>query len=236
MPLECENCGLAGIAETAKYCPRCAASLNREMVSCPPSGKGRRTGSVLKGIFVFLMIPVFVFAVGYLKPPRFNSVKPEKIVRNDLKTGAEAGHGNIRTRWNYEKYPDEKGTGQVSTASVVSRNTVEFKSSDQGAQHAVLTLHKHPKYGNEVILSIEKGRFLVGASGAYSNVCFDNNPVIEFSIEQARDNKSTHVVLKGYDEFVTEMKKSSKVKIEMPFKDEGTHVFEFIVAGLKNFD
>ncbi len=236
MPLVCDKCGLAGIAEVAKYCPRCSTALKKDAASSHSSKVERISGSVMKAILVFLVIPSFLLAVGFLKPPRFIRVTAKQVARNNLTTSAVPGNGIKKTRWNYESYPDKKGGGQILAATLVSRNTVEFNSPYEGAQHATLTLFKHPKYGNEVLLSIEKGRFLTGVPGAYGNVRFDNRPVIEFPIEAPADHKLTHVVLKGYDEFVTEMKNSSKIRIEVPFKDEGTHVFEFNVAGLKSLE
>ncbi|NTW83733.1 MAG: hypothetical protein HGB36_10275 [Chlorobiaceae bacterium] len=236
MPLVCDKCGLADIAEVAKYCPRCSTALKKDALSSLSSKGDRKSGSVMKTVLLFLVIPSFILAVGLLRPPGLVRVAVKKVVLDNVTTSAVPGNGIIRTKWNYDSYPDQKGRGQILTATLVSRNTVEFNFPYDGAQHATLTLYKHPKYGKEVLLSIEKGRFLTGVPGAYGNVCFDNKPVIEFPIEAPADHRPTHVVLKGYDEFVNEMKKSSKIRIEVPFKDEGTHVFEFSVAGLKSFD
>ncbi len=66
----------------------------------------------------------------------------------------------LGSHWNYVAREDKMTGGTTYTASVSSSNTVNFGFPYGGEQNAHLTLRSDPKYGEDIIFSIEKGQIL----------------------------------------------------------------------------
>ena len=84
-------------------------------------------------------------------------------------------------KWNYSESTDEMGRGEVQIAFVRSSNTISLDSPYQGDQHATLSLRKHPKYGNDVYISIDKGQLLDSDYNEKTEVRFISASVISSS-------------------------------------------------------
>jgi hypothetical protein len=137
--------------------------------------------------------------------------------------------------WRYTEEADEMGRGRIKRASITSINTVSLKSPYEGPQHAKLWLRKHPRLGESVALSIERGQFLAGVYRLQLLVRFDDNAPLTFYADEPESLSTTTVFIDEYPKFLKYLKLSKKVKIEAPFYDEGRKVFEFDVEGL-NWD
>jgi hypothetical protein len=135
--------------------------------------------------------------------------------------------------WTYFESDYEMGRGKIKQAGTKSTNTLSFNFPYQGPQQGVLGLRIHPKYGKDVILSIEKGQFLTGIDGCNVLVRFDDDQPITFWAKPAADHSTTMVFLNNYQQFVTNLKRAKKVKIEAPYYQEGNQILEFNVDGLK---
>lgn len=135
--------------------------------------------------------------------------------------------------WVYEESADPMGRGTIKTAVVVSTNEVSFGFPYEGAQKAVLMLRRHPKHGKDIILKIEKGQFIVGVDGCTVEIKFDNGKPRTYWANEPADYDTTVLFIRGYDRFVAAARKAKKVSIEVGFYQEGQHVFEFNIPGLK---
>jgi hypothetical protein len=140
---------------------------------------------------------------------------------------------SLGLKWAYSEAPDEMGRGAIKWAMVNSLNEVEFDFPYKGSQRARLELRKHPKYGRDVILSIERGQFLCGIDGCVISVRFDQGKAQTYSVLEPADNRTTSLFVQNYDRFVTNLRKANKVYIEAQFYQEGHRVFEFDTSGLK---
>jgi hypothetical protein len=96
-----------------------------------------------------------------------------------------------------------------------------------------LSLRTHPRYGNDVILNIERGQFLCGYSGCSVSVRFDDKPPRRFSASEVADHSTTTLFIGNFNSFLSETKKAKTIHIEALFFSQGSRVFEFDVAGLK---
>lgn len=101
-----------------------------------------------------------------------------------------------------------------------------------GAQRATLILRKHPRYGKDVILTIERGQFLCSFDGCNVMVKFDEHKPLRFSASEPSDHSTTVIFINDYAGFVARAKKSKKIYIEAQFFQEGARVFEFTSKGL----
>jgi hypothetical protein len=136
-------------------------------------------------------------------------------------------------RWQYFEESDGMGRGTVKRAVIYSLNNVEFDFPYQGPQRAALELRIHPRYGHDVILSIQKGQFFCSSLNCRVAVRFDNNKVQHFPTVRPADHSTTVLFLRNYSKFIAAARKSKKVRIEAQFFRQGTRVFEFDISGLK---
>jgi len=137
-------------------------------------------------------------------------------------------------KWNYQNSKEKMGRGTIKNAYVKSLNTLSFDFPYQGQQHATLQLRKHPKFGRDVIISIDKGQFLCNSyRGCKVSVRFDNGKPIRYNAVEPSDHSSTYIFIRNYKSFVSRAKKSKKIYIEAEFFQEGYRVMEFNSEGLK---
>ena len=125
------------------------------------------------------------------------------------------------------------GRGTKKYAFVKSTNHLSFDFPYQGLQRATLQLRKHPKYGKDVILNIEKGQFLCSYDGRKVSVRFDNGKPLTYRATEPSDNSSNTIFINNYKSFVSRAKKSKKIYIESEFYQAGFKVMEFNSEGLK---
>jgi len=138
------------------------------------------------------------------------------------------------TNWRYFGEMDPVSGIREWVASTESLNTVNFDRPYQGAQRATLTLRKHPRYGNNVILQIERGQFTAGLSGVQVVVRFDDGKAINFWADGPADHSTTTLFIGDYSKFVEALRKAKLVRISTSIYQEGEPVFEFNVAGFEH--
>lgn len=135
-------------------------------------------------------------------------------------------------QWTYDVREDRMTGGATRHAYVLSTNTVSFGSPYDGAQHGRLSLRIDPKYGRDVIFSIERGQLLCRS---YEDcdvlVRFDEGKPERFSAIGPADNSSETVFIRNYDRFLGKLRKAKIVRLSLNVYQEGSPVFEFDVSG-----
>ncbi|VVP71478.1 cytochrome d ubiquinol oxidase subunit II [Pseudomonas fluorescens] len=135
--------------------------------------------------------------------------------------------------WDYKTSQDSMSQKPITTAFIRSTNRLSFDFPYGGAQQAMLQLRKHPRWGQDVILQIQKGQFICNSyNGCSVSVRFGNGKPKQFSAGEPSDNDSTYVFIQGYNSFVSELRKVDKIYIEAQFYKEGNRTMEFAVDGL----
>ena len=109
----------------------------------------------------------------------------------------------------------------------------EMSHAHTRARSGLLELRIHPRYGKDVILSIEHGQFLCGIDPCNVIVRFDQGAPQTYTALRPADHSTTVLFIRNYDRFLANLRKSRQVYIEAQFYQEGPRVFEFDVAGLK---
>ncbi len=183
-----------------------------------------------KNLGLYIMLPALGVILGGLvifgatAPSALKEAKPQQEEREAEPLGL---------RWSYEESPDTMGRGTIKTASIRSLKEFQFGFPYQGAQRARLQLRVHPKYGKDVILSIERGQFLCGIDSCNVGVRFDEGKTQTYTAVEPADHRTTALFLRNYDRFLANARKSKKAYVEAEFYQEGPRVFEFDIAGLK---
>ena len=133
--------------------------------------------------------------------------------------------------WHYSHSDYEMSKGRIHQATTVSSNTVDFGFPYSGSQRGTLFLRTHPKHGKDIILSIERGQFLVRSyEDSTALVRFDDGDPITYKVVGAEDHSTTTLFFRDYQGFVSRMLKSKRVRISVPVYQQGSPVFEFDVS------
>ncbi|MBI6882594.1 hypothetical protein [Pseudomonas putida] len=135
--------------------------------------------------------------------------------------------------WRYLESKDEMTQKTVTKALVDSSSTLSFGFPYSGIQRATLQLRKHPRWGSDVIIQIEKGQFLCNDyDGCSVTVRFGSGKPQRFSAVGPDDNDTTYIFLQNYSSFVSQMRKVDEVVIEAKFYQEGNRAMKFATDDL----
>jgi hypothetical protein len=159
---------------------------------------------------------------------------PEAAAAKTLleKVSAQVETQRVARLWRYLVSEDAMAGKPVKQALIESKNKFAFDFPYAGAQNGTLILRKHPRYGSDVILQIERGQFLCSYGGCSVTVRFDSRPAMQFSAAEPESNDSTTLFIQGYSRFLGELRRSKKVAIEAKFFQQAPVVMEFEVGGL----
>lgn len=210
-------------------CKECGQPMSSSARVCPHCGKQRpstaKTGCAWI-IVVFGVALIWGIWKGASEPtPTTSRASSAEVLPSAVAVASEP------QGWDYRGSSDSMSGKPIRSASVVSQNTVDFSFPYAGAQHGTLIVRKHPRFGNDVIFTIERGQFGCGIDGCTILVRFDDGKAERFTGNVPDDNSTTGVFLSPAAGFVARMRKAKVVRVESSFYQEGRQVFTFDVAG-----
>jgi len=224
--IKCKECG-AQISSKATVCPKCGISFN--------SSKGCGSTIALLIYIILLGIILPIYLIQYLFDDEKNSPDKTEISKNytPIVESQKTTQSLVSvSQWLYSHSDDAMAKNAVHQAYVSSSNTVNLSFPYEGNQHGTLLLRTHPRYGKDVIFSIEKGQILCHSyEDCIVLVRFDDNKAVNFSAASAADNSTETIFIRNYKRFVEKMLKSKKVRIEVNIYQQGAPIFEFDVSG-----
>ena len=133
-------------------------------------------------------------------------------------------------QWRYEDDVDQMSGKKASFASVQSDNSLNLAFPYNGENRGRLTVRRHPKYGIDVVVSVEKGQILCPTyNGCAVMVRFDINKPERFSAVGPADHSSESVFLINKARFISAAKKSKRILVQIPMFHQGEQVLEFSV-------
>ena len=228
---------------TAKTCKKCGLQVSARATRCQHCHpEKKRTGCLIKlGIGILLFTAASIM-LSHCDPPAPKvpatlpapqpTQSPTEAQQSQPAPDKNETLRSLGLAWNYSDSQDDMGKGNIRQAYVNSSNTFEFNFPYQRPQRATLQLRKHPRFGKDVILSIERGQFMCGANGCTVQVRFDDGNVQTDSATEPADHSSTALFIRGYDRFVTAAHQSKAVAIEAQFFREGNRVLQFNTSEL----
>lgn len=134
--------------------------------------------------------------------------------------------------WQYSTNDDMATGKKSSSATLQSENTLSFGFPYEGSQFARLTLRRHPRYGFDAFISINKGQILCNDyTNPYILVRFDDGDMQQFECAEPADNSSTYSFIRNAAQFERALKKASVAYITLTFYQEGSQALKFKVKG-----
>lgn len=154
--------------------------------------------------------------------------KAEQLASADLQ--ARRAQGLV---WRYSTSQDDMSLKKISNAEIDSTNRMSFSFPYANPQRATLQLRKHPRWGSDVILMIERGQFLCNDyDGCSVLVRFGKGNPQRFSASGPSDNSTNYIFIRDYKNFVNQIRKTDEVTIEAKFYQEGNRAMKFATDGL----
>lgn len=134
-------------------------------------------------------------------------------------------------RWNETSEKDEMTDVMSYWSTLISDNTVYFDFPYEGGSELKITVRYMKKYGTDVIISISQGQMLCNEYNGtnYVTVRFDDTPAKKYYTNEPADGSPDNLFLNNPKDFINRAKTAKTIKIEVPFYQEGNHVFTFTV-------
>ena len=141
---------------------------------------------------------------------------------------------SVGRQWTYSRHKDAMTSGESVQAVVRSSNTHDLGFPYAGPQRATLVVRRHPKHGNDIIFSIERGQLLCSTYGDCPvRLRFDENPARTLKGNEPADHSTETIFVPGYRDFVSRLTRSKKLLVEANIYQQGAPVWEFDVEGFK---
>jgi hypothetical protein len=239
----CSNCHQPLAPSTLEgkvhFCSACGQAVNTNSTDQAPGvGNPHKIALEHKLGFFLVLTLVGLAAVGGLVNLASKSSPTVSAIATPTAASTPISSATVdpnAPEWTYSDLADGMTSGRVRTANLVSSNSLSLPFPYEGVQHARLILRRHPRWGKNVILTIEKGQILCHDSSfepCYVQVRFDDGKAIPFHASNSADHDSSVIFINGFDRFVTQLKKAKRLSIEIVLFQAGTHTLEFKVGGL----
>lgn len=223
---KCKECG-GTLSTNASACPHCGAKIVRT------SGCTKLVAVLLALVFV----PAFLVTCmgGGTPPPPPTPLTPQEAAQAAEQALAKAeaeqkAREEALAAWTYSTGGDEMSGGTFRAAVLRSRNTFRLGFPYEGEQRGSLVVRKHPRYGQDVILRIEKGQMLCRVGGCNYSVKFDEGAIQQFTMNEPESHDSTMLFFSNDSRFLSQMKRAKLVRIEVPLFQYAPLTLEFDVS------
>ena len=182
------------------------------------------------------------YAIAYAKHKEVKTNKAAEAKEKAAKDSAEfaakqaklKAELEARGEWAYSGYRDDATGKRAKTASLTSKNSMNFGFPYSGTQYGTFTVRNHPRFGVDAFLSIKEGQLLCDSySNANVLVRFDNGPATRYSCGEPADHSSTTVFIHNVSGLEARMKTAKKMYVTVSVYQEGSRTWEFNV---KNYD
>ena len=140
----------------------------------------------------------------------------------------------IQSKWEYGQNKDELRNATTYKAMLSSNNAVNFGFPYESS-FMYLALRKYPKYGNDVVFTVN-GQFNSCYDSCKITVKFDDNNLETYRMVGSDGGSNDTIFIesqKSMKSFVSKLKKSKKLIVEASFYDHGKGQFTFDTQGLE---
>lgn len=160
-------------------------------------------------------------------------VPDERLACYDRAAGRKTARGPAvpSTEWEYSSGVDEMSDIKIETAKTRSVNPLSFRPPYGGPQRAALVLRRKSEKLDAVIIAIERGQFVCGAS-CVIEVRFDDGEPVRLDASPPSDGSTEMLFVSDAQLFLRRLRGKSRLRIGATFHLEGRRVLEFVTSGL----
>lgn len=139
--------------------------------------------------------------------------------------------------WAYDNEVDKMTGKESKTAWVRSENSLRLEFPYAGPNYGTLSVRRHPKYGTDVIVQIDKGQVMCRAYDPCSvMVRFGDAKPVRFSGLPSSDHDSTVVFLQPASKFIAQAKSAKKILVQLTLFRGGDQILEFSTPNTLNWN
>jgi hypothetical protein len=140
----------------------------------------------------------------------------------------------VNTYWSYSEDRDPMTDAKVRIACVTSTNMAILKFPYKSVT-AELCIRRGRRKTPEVLTYLNgDGQFLCSSyNGCSVAVRFDDKQVLRFEASKPSDNSTNALFLSSESKFISNVKSSSRTRVQVEFFQQGTQILVFPTAGLK---
>lgn len=135
--------------------------------------------------------------------------------------------------WTYDSSKDEMTGKPIKNARMISANTFNLEFPYQGAQHATLMFRRHPRWGFDAALTIDRGQMICGVESCTLQVRFDDAAPQAWIFAPTASHDSTTLFVRKGQAFANRVAAAKRVRIEMQLFQQAPIVADFPAEGLK---
>jgi hypothetical protein len=138
--------------------------------------------------------------------------------------------------WAYDAGVDKMTGKESKTAWVRSENSLKLDFPYAGENFGVLSVRRHPKYGTDVAVKIDKGQLMCRSYDPCSvMVRFDESKPVRFSGYPSADHDSTVVFIEPEARFIAMATKAKRILVQLTLYRGGDQVLEFSTPNTLNW-
>lgn len=131
-------------------------------------------------------------------------------------------------QWEYEHSVDKMTGKTQSFASIRSDNSLRLDFPYSGTNHGTAVVRRHPKYGLDVYIQIDKGQILCRSyQPCKISVRFGDGKPFTLTGSGSSDNDTTVVFVSPTKRFIDEAKKNKSFLVQVPLYRGGEQILEF---------
>lgn len=132
-------------------------------------------------------------------------------------------------KWKYDDIHDEMSGKTGKVAAVYTKDPFYLSEPYFGENRGRLVVRKHPRFGSDVMIVIDKGIL----KHDYVNVRFNDRPMKKYYTDEPESGDSNMLFVDNQKGFINELLKSDSVRVEVRFYQDNPVILRFNVSGLK---
>lgn len=134
--------------------------------------------------------------------------------------------------WQYDESKDEMSDKTTYNATILSRDIAMLDFPYEGG--TTMKLFIRNKGGQQdAFIRCENGQITDDYDNRTLTIRFDDEPAVRYEVLESADGDSEFRFIYAANKFIKKLKTAKKVKIQVQFYNNGTHIYNFDTEGLK---
>jgi len=223
------------------YCKNCTSDLNfgKDDISLEYKSKLMETyakekaeqnqPSTIDKDKLFAIIIMTILIISILATLRSCSSSTSEEIALPEATGTEVKEEIKKIEnWAYSSGVDKMSEKESKYAQTTSTNVEYLNFPYDGGTSMDIIIRNHPRMGTDAYITVNKGQLNKSSyDGNSIMIKFDGEKAKQYSVNEPSDNSSDTFFINNHKSFISKLKKSNSVIVEVEFYNDGIRQFEF---------